>query len=69
MTGQGGHTEDEMKKNVYLPLLLIGGKMQALCNSLTTARLSLSRSFASEILWIFKYPDFKRQSLGHLSLL
>lgn len=42
MTGQGGHREDEMKKNVRFLLLLIIGKMQALCNGLITASLSLA---------------------------
>lgn len=52
MTGQGGHREDEMKKNVCFLLLLILGKMQALRNSLTTA--SLYHSMMSEVLKIFK---------------
>lgn len=37
MTGQGGHREEEMKKNMRSLLLLIRGKMQALCNGLSTA--------------------------------
>lgn len=41
MTGQGGHREHEMRKNVRFLLLLILGEMQALCNGLTTASLSL----------------------------